>query len=339
MTLFENNIAAKEAFLRYGVLFAAAATPVLLLIAPAFGLTLFWDVIIPLVPALLVIVPGLWRNVCPLAVAANLPSGWFRRKRRRPTPEYTAILNLAAVTVLLLIIPLRHALFDTDAAATAFLLTALTAAALLVGILLDGRGGWCAGLCPLYPVEKLYGSANPFTFHNGRCARCKHCTAPCPDTTRNTNPFPLKNRYHSLAGTLMIGGFPGFIWGWFQLPDGIEIVTIKDLYTLYAAPFTGLAITATAYEMLRRRLDSATLVRLFAAAAVASYYAFRIPNLLGFGRFARDGVLIDLSQTLPGWSVAAAVALEALFFFWWFLLHTPGTVRPWLAGPGKRMTR
>lgn len=314
-------------------LLTTAGITVLLFTVPTLGLTLLWNVLIPLVPALLVLAPGLWRNVCPLAVAAHFPVGKGRYAAKRCTPERTALLNLAAVAVLLLIVPLRHAFFDTHPVGTTLLLAALVLSALAVGTLLGGRNGWCAGLCPLYPVEKLYGSGNVFTFRNGRCARCSRCTAPCPDTVRAARPFTLRNRWHTLAGTLMIGGFPGFIWGWFQVPDDMAISGVSDLSVLYAAPFTGLAVTAFLYEALRHRLEETTRVQLFAAAAVASYYAFRLPNLLGFGRFHGDGMLIDLSQTLPVWTVVAAVAAETLFFFWWFLRRGSGAARPWLNRP------
>jgi len=331
-----KNTLSKKNYTARALLVAAALIPLLLIVTPSFGLTLFWNAVIPVAPALLVIAPGLWRNVCPLAVAANLPA---ERKHGggRPNPERLAAFNLAAVAALLLIVPLRHALFDTNAAATLLLLAVLVLAALAIGLFWGGRSGWCAGLCPLYPVEKLYGSANTMTFQNGRCSGCSRCTVPCPDTVRNARPFPLKHRFHALAGTLMIGGFPGFIWGWFQVPDGIEISGMETLFTLYAAPFSGLAVTAALYGLLYR-LEPMTRIRLFAAAAVASYYAFRIPNLLGFGRFPGDGMLIDLSQLLPLWSVAAAVAAESLFFFWWFLRRGAGTVRPWLTRPGKSGT-
>ena len=45
----------------------------LLLVKPYWGLNLFWNLIIPIAPALLVLIPGVWRNICPMASTALLP--------------------------------------------------------------------------------------------------------------------------------------------------------------------------------------------------------------------------------------------------------------------------
>ena len=46
------------------VTFAVVA---ILWLTPDLGLQLFWGLIIPVVPALLIVAPGLWRQVCPMA--------------------------------------------------------------------------------------------------------------------------------------------------------------------------------------------------------------------------------------------------------------------------------
>ena len=38
-----------------------------LLFFPPVGLLLFWNILIPVAPALFVLAVGVWRNVCPLA--------------------------------------------------------------------------------------------------------------------------------------------------------------------------------------------------------------------------------------------------------------------------------
>ena len=40
---------------------------------PRVGLHLFWNVLIPVAPALLALAPGVWRNVCPLGTTSLLP--------------------------------------------------------------------------------------------------------------------------------------------------------------------------------------------------------------------------------------------------------------------------
>ena len=41
--------------------------------APDIGTVLFWQIIVPLLPLLFVLAPGVWRNVCPLGFANQIP--------------------------------------------------------------------------------------------------------------------------------------------------------------------------------------------------------------------------------------------------------------------------
>lgn len=87
-----------------------------LLLAPRLGLDLLWNGLIPAAPALLVFVPGLWRNVCPLATVALLPRklGLSRGVRLRRVTQ--ARIALAGVLLLFALVPARRVIFDADAA-------------------------------------------------------------------------------------------------------------------------------------------------------------------------------------------------------------------------------
>ena len=63
---------------------------ILLLVDPTDGLKLWWGLLIPGLPLLWLVAPGIWRNVCPLAATNQLPRtagfsraktapAWFRR--------------------------------------------------------------------------------------------------------------------------------------------------------------------------------------------------------------------------------------------------------------------
>jgi hypothetical protein len=52
---------------------AGASILFCLLFFPALGIVLFWDILIPVAPLLLVVFTGVWRNVCPMATNALLP--------------------------------------------------------------------------------------------------------------------------------------------------------------------------------------------------------------------------------------------------------------------------
>src|SRR5262245_10657074 len=44
-----------------------------LFVAPDIGLFLLWQLLIPLIPLMFVVAPGLWRNLCPLAALNQAP--------------------------------------------------------------------------------------------------------------------------------------------------------------------------------------------------------------------------------------------------------------------------
>ena len=52
---------------------AALAVAALLIAAPDTGLFVMWKVVIPLLPVLFLVAPGLWRNLCPLAASNQTP--------------------------------------------------------------------------------------------------------------------------------------------------------------------------------------------------------------------------------------------------------------------------
>ncbi len=307
-----------------------------MILVPALGLTLFWNVLIPIAPALLVIATGVWRNVCPLGTTALLPDkAGYSKKLKLDTSNQSAF-NLVGVILLLLIIPLRHVLFDRNGAATAIILIVMAAIALLSGIVYERKSAWCSGLCPVHPVEKLYGSCVAYTLPNTHCNECVKCSVPCPDSTLNVKPFlSRKTNIDRAIEIFMVGGFPGYIWGWFHVPDYKGLEGWQNLHIVYGYPILGAAITISIYILSNQIFDKskkAMLVSLFASAAVSCYYWFRIPLLLGFGSLQTNGVLLDLSQNLPHWSMYLLNVLTTGFFFWWIVFRnkrkTSWSLRP-----------
>ncbi|MBS1654594.1 MAG: ferredoxin, partial [Bacteroidetes bacterium] len=57
-----------------------------LIFYPKLGIALFWNLLIPVAPALIAVAVGLWRNVCPLATTNLLPRKMGLSQRRIMTP-------------------------------------------------------------------------------------------------------------------------------------------------------------------------------------------------------------------------------------------------------------
>ena len=54
---------------------------------PDTMVTLFWGALVPVVPAVWLLAPGLWRNTCPLATVSQLPRV-FGFSRAATTPSW-----------------------------------------------------------------------------------------------------------------------------------------------------------------------------------------------------------------------------------------------------------
>lgn len=291
-----------------------------LLFYPTLGIHLFWNILIPIAPLLLVVAVGVWRNICPLASTALFPRHMELSKRKKLSVEQTGKFNLIAVIALFVIVPFRHAIFDMNGPATAILIIAIGLIAVASSFFYEWKSAWCSGLCPVHPVEKLYGLKNKLSLPNAHCNECHRCVTPCPDSTPGINPLSSKKTsYHKIAGFLMVGAFPGFIWGWFQVPDYPGINSIEQLITIFKLPLIGMITTGILFLVLNRFFKEKVLISIFSATAVSCYYWFRIPALFGFGIFPGDGMLIDLSKLLSEWSMTIITITFTFFFFWWIV--------------------
>lgn len=300
---------------------------------PDLGLHALWNVLIPIAPLLVAVAPGLWRNICPLASTALVLRHTGASARKPIGSQLQGRLLLVGVLLLFVIVPLRHVLLDLNGPATGCILIGTSILALLMGRRFEWKSGWCSGICPVHPVERLYGSASAVSLPNAHCFPCVQCVTPCADSTPRLDPLSArKGLSRNLAGTLMAGGFAGFIWGWFQVPDYSGSNGLAHLGEAYAWPFGGLLVTLAAYLLLQRWTAPILLRRSFAAAAIACYYWYRIPALVGYGPFPGDGMLLDLTGTLGPWFPAASRALSTAFFAWW-LVGRRETNRSWLVRP------
>ena len=87
--------------LQLALVLVGLAVVAALMFVPALGLNLFWNLIIPIAPALLVIIPGIWRNICPMATIGLLPRH-LRLSRRKKVSEqlrgYFTMIGIFSVT-------------------------------------------------------------------------------------------------------------------------------------------------------------------------------------------------------------------------------------------------
>jgi Pyruvate/2-oxoacid:ferredoxin oxidoreductase delta subunit len=239
-------------------------------------------------------------------------------------PEWgAAALSLISITLLFAVVPMRRIGLNVDGTLTAIMLVSAAVVAWVMGALFEMRSGWCTSLCPIHPVEKLYGTNPAMTFKNARCELCEGCSNPCPDSTPEMTPTVTgATKIQQFLGNFLVGSFPGFVWGWYQVQDypRAEVGT-EAIITAYAWPLGACIVTYVVFKMAEqsfRQNDKARAVlhRVFAAAAVSTYYWYRLPGP---------------AALLPDWFPLLSHMVTTPFFFWFLVLRSPKV--SWLKRP------
>ncbi len=204
------------------VLLLFLAEIALLGFAPDVGLPLFWKLTVPVLPAVWLLAPGLWRNACPLAASNQLPRR-FELSRALPQPEWLRRhAHLIGIAAVLTLVPLRRVVFNHSGPATAALLLAVATLAFAGGLVFKGKSGWCSSVCPLLPVQRLYGQAPAVLVPNSHCQPCVGCTKNCYDFNPGVAHFAdHDDDDEQYAGyrRFFAGVFPGLVVAFFTLED------------------------------------------------------------------------------------------------------------------------
>lgn len=276
---------------------------------PEIGLRLFWGLAIPVVPLLLVIAPGLWRQVCPMAFTNQLPR-MTGLSRGADLPE---TLRNAAFSIALLIfigcVALRAPLLNNNGMIVgAGLIVAITLP-FVGGLIYKGRSGWCGTFCPLGPIQRVYGQAPLVVERNGYCAPCLGCQKNCYDFNPRAAVFSdVYDDDPRYAGQrrLFMGLLPGLVVGYFTqsliAPGHVGLQVVALIAACCASTgLYSLAISFTPFNPYRISL-------VFGAAALVIFYAFAGPIIVGTVSWL-------LGTTAPGWLalVSQSTGLVAAF--------------------------
>ncbi len=115
------------------------------------------------------------------------------------------------------------------------------------------------------------------------------------------------------------------------MPDYAGAEGWRHLGDAYGPPFLGLLATLVPFVILRRVIPwhhEWRLARVFGAAAISCFFWFRLPAFFGMGVHPGDGLIVDLSGTLPDWTRIAMRVVTTGFFGWWLVVRGDGT-RAW----------
>jgi Ca2+-binding EF-hand superfamily protein len=140
----------------------------------AMGAPLFWGMIVP--TGVFVLMVGgheLWRRICPLSFLSQIPRALGLQRHRKKVDKKTGKTRLELVKVdqnswlgrnhlylqlglFYLGITSRILFVNSDRLVLGSFLTGTILASMLVGYLFGGKS-WCQYICPMAPVQKIYG--------------------------------------------------------------------------------------------------------------------------------------------------------------------------------------
>ncbi len=258
-------------FASIGSIVILAITLSLLVFTPDLGLKVVWSLIIPAAPLLFFIAPNLWVSVCPFAIIQSLPRRFNFSKNKSLSEKQIYRLRLASWGLLFILVPARHLVFNHDA--LILLITTLTLASIvfICGFLYKGLSGWCVSLCPIRPVEMMYGQ---FTHEKKRpeiCSNCLHCNAPCSRQNVQNKKILHANNFRF---KLFVFAFPGFVLGYYVTGKGM------DALSLYATIYSLSLISLLLFYLIDKYFHEIKIMNQAIIAALATYYAFTVPKLM-----------------------------------------------------------
>jgi hypothetical protein len=295
---------------RTGAMAATLALLVGLFLFPEPSLRILWHVLIPVLPATFFVQPALWRGICPLATIQE----WGRSfgKQRMLSARASWILSVGGLVSFHLLVPARRFLFNRNGPVLASTVIAIAVLALVLGAVLARRSAFCNALCPVLPVELLYGQAPLLPMARGRCATCSVCTPRgCLDLAQGralaqaTGTNQPSRRWVAAPYAVFFAALPGFILGYGVLED---VDTLSGAARVYAAT---LGLSAASYAgvaalVLALRLSFRSVGPALATISGVLYYVFAGPTMEA-----------ELGLPPPSGVVVQVLGIGCVHLWWW----------------------
>lgn len=268
--------------LRVLVLLGTLVMAAVLAFEPKLGLKLWWGFTIPVLPIILIVAPGLWRQICPMAFLNQIPRMTHTSRNLLLPAKLKDSAFIIAVAIFIGCVAARSPLLNHEGALVALAVVLMLLAALVGGLIYTGRSGWCGTFCPLGPIQRAYGHAPLMVVKNGYCDTCVGCQKNCYDFN------PRGAIFADLADTdprfaaqrrLFYGLLPGLICGYFLQGPSQSYGLASYLALLLGAccASAGAYAIATSYLPFTPHRVAAG----FAAIALAIFYWFAGPIVVG----------------------------------------------------------
>lgn len=248
-----------------------------LVAAPDRTLAVLWYGIVPLLPLTFLLSTQIWRNVCPIATLNTMTGDRFGD--RRLAGEWFRVLSWVGLVLLVLMVPARRFVFNADGPVLAATIAGTGLLAVLGGLFFDKKAAFCNGVCPVLPVERLYGQRPLLHVPNARCAPCRRCTmGACLDLVPATaaislvSPGGSRTRWMRTPFGLFALAFPGFVIGYSILSD-VGLTSAASVYGVIALGAAASALVLGAGFALAG-VEAVTGLLICAGLAAGFYYWF-----------------------------------------------------------------
>jgi NADPH-dependent 2,4-dienoyl-CoA reductase/sulfur reductase-like enzyme/ferredoxin len=256
--------------IRAGSLVAALVVAGLLVAVPGTGLFVMWKVVIPLLPVTFMVAPGIWRNICPLAASNQTPRVLGITKALKPPKWLQEYGYVIAITLFVAFVALRKLGLDDSGPFSALLLLGAMTGGFVGGMFLKGKSGWCSTMCPLLPVQRIYGQTPFKLVANNHCEPCVGCVKSCYDfNPRAAYLADLhdSDNYWSGYRRFFVGAFPGLILAFFTADEGVSALPQIALY---------MAISVASFALVQTfvKVSAHTITTLYGAIAFSLFYWF-----------------------------------------------------------------
>ena len=276
-------------------------------------LLIFWGIMVPSLPLVFWLLPGLWRNLCPLAASNQLPRLLNFSLAKEVPAKLKRYASVIGLLLLFIAVPMRKLVLNHDGEFLAITLIIIISFAFIGGFLFKGKSGWCGSFCPLLPVQRLYGQTPIATVNNSHCAPCIGCTKNCFDF--NPQVAYLADLYDEdpvTAGDrkFFAGMMPGLLLAYFAMPYN-ETIPIYQLYFQFGVYcVVGIGVYQAVETLFKFSPQKNTA--LFALISINIFYWYASQILVTTTSNLTTFVLPDWSP----WLVRITILAVSLFWFW-----------------------
>jgi len=277
----------------------------LLFAEPETGLVLIWQLLIPLLPLSFAVVPGLWRNICPLATLNQLPRHFGISREHTLSQNWRKLALYISVIAFISFILMRHPLLNHSGMYLGAVLGIALLLALLGGLVFKGRSGWCGTFCPLAPLQKAYGHAPLLMVRNGYCETCVGCQKNCYDFNPRAAFFSDLDDVEpewSEQRKFFIAFLPGLIVAFFSSGYSQQAGIFEYLQGMLIPPMVSVGIFYLLHNFTQ--VNFFRLASVYTMAALGIFYWNGIPVVNNgleklFEFSLNPGILAGLQYAIP----------------------------------------